>query len=536
MTSYLSELKQQNEDFEWYPTTNEIINRMISDIRENNQYYKRDLSFLDIGAGDGKVLNRVRSEMECYSKFLFIEKSQYHNSNMNRDYLLLGTDFHRTSLIHKTVDTIFCNPPYSEYVEWTTRIIKEMDSDSRLYLVIPERWKNNQQIQDVLKSRDAVSEVVGSFSFEDAEDRKARAKVDLVKVKVRKYSTTEDPFYVAFSETFKYPERETYEKEDSKAQNHIVEGSNLIERLCSIYDNRLLTLQENYSKICSLDFDLLSEFELSKKALANSLQDKIESLKKSCWKELFDGMDGINDRLTSNSRKKMLELVNKNTGIEFNRENCYNIVLWVVKNANKYFEDQFLSLYDQLTEYANVDNYKSNKRVFTKDKFRYSNIYYNNEEDSPTHYKLKVGNRIVLERCGGLSKDIWSEWKNGLSERAAEFIGDLLTIASNLGFKVVSERPVAYEWKDNGKKDYFVEIDGRKELLFQVRAFYNSNMHFQFLPEFVHALNIQHGKLRGWINFKEEAERELLTKDDDKKVLDYFDRSIKIEASQLLLT
>lgn len=533
----LTRIKELNEDFEWYPTTDEIINSMENDLSEflrKIHNYRRGNSFLDIGAGNGKVLKSVKKNFSNFNRFLFVEKSQFHNSNMDRDFCLLGSDFHKTTFIDKDVDVVFCNPPYSEFKDWTRKILKEFSSGTTVYMVIPERWKNDREIEGILKDRQIETKIVGSFDFENSEDRKARAKVDLIRFYIKKLADKGDPFFEFFSETFHYPEPDIEEQKIDRKEDELVGGKNLIERLCEIYDRRLLTLQENYKRICELDFSLLQEFEISKHSLSNSLKSKIVGLKKKCWKELFDGMDGINARLTNSSRQKMLELLNDRTGVDFNRENCYNVVLWVVKNANKYFEEQFLDLYDKMTEYANVENYKSNKRVFSKDQFRYSNTYWKDSKDEPTHYKLKIGNRIVLESSGGLERHQFS-YRHGLSERASDFIGDLLTIAENLGFKVISERPYPYQWNTNEAKQFFVDKDGKEEILFQVRAFYNGNMHFQFLPEFIHALNIQHGKLRGWIHTKEEAEKELLSKDDDKKVLDYFDRSIRIEASQLLL-
>ena len=532
--STIKNLRNQEEDFEWYPTTNEILESFEKDLEtfmEDSRKRTYNCSFVDIGAGDGKVLKRVK---EKFKTNLFVEKSQFHNSNMDKDFCLMGTDFHKTTFIDKEVDIVFCNPPYSEFKEWARKILKEFYQGTLIYLVIPERWENDIDIQNIIRDRKIDFEIVGNFDFKNSEDRKARAKVHLIRFYIRKLSDKGDPFFNFFSETFDYPEKEEEGKEEDKKESELVGGENLIERLCTIYDCRLMSLQENYRKICELDFSLLREFEISKESLSNSLKSKIRGLKKKCWQEFFEGMDGINTRLTSSSRNKMLSLLNDRTGVDFNIENCYNVILWVVKNANKYFEDQFLEIYDKLTEFANVENYKSNQRVFTKDKFRYSNSYYEDSELRPTHYKLRIGNRIVLERCGGLERHQFSV-RTGISETSAKFIGDLMTIAGNLGFKVLSDRPQPYEWDGNESKDFFVEVDGKEELLFRVRAFYNRNMHFQFLPEFIHALNIQHGKLRGWLNSKEDVENEILAEDDDKKVLDYFDRSIRIEPSQFLL-
>ena len=59
--STIKNLRNQEEDFEWYPTTNEILEKLIEDFPNNfgRNYYSK-LSFLDIGAGNGKVLDFVR--------------------------------------------------------------------------------------------------------------------------------------------------------------------------------------------------------------------------------------------------------------------------------------------------------------------------------------------------------------------------------------------------------------------------------------------------------------------------------------------
>ncbi|WP_334085295.1 hypothetical protein [Helicobacter typhlonius] len=57
MSSLLDLVKQNNEDFEWYPTTNEMLDvllKRIKEIKEDKNLYLE--SMLDIGAGDGRVL------------------------------------------------------------------------------------------------------------------------------------------------------------------------------------------------------------------------------------------------------------------------------------------------------------------------------------------------------------------------------------------------------------------------------------------------------------------------------------------------
>ena len=54
----LAHLKQTDSDFEWYPTTTEILNIIKNDIDHliDERYLESQPSILDCGAGDGRSL------------------------------------------------------------------------------------------------------------------------------------------------------------------------------------------------------------------------------------------------------------------------------------------------------------------------------------------------------------------------------------------------------------------------------------------------------------------------------------------------
>jgi hypothetical protein len=190
----------------------------------------------------------------------------------------------------------------------------------------------------------------------------------------------------------------------------------------------------------------------------------------------------------------MVSKLNDQTGLDFNIENCYAIITWAIKNANHYFDKQLIETYESLVDFCNVENYRSNERVFTDRLFRYD---YMRSIEGPTHYKLKVGHRMVLEGSGGL----YNGWRGvELSESAVNMIGDLLVVARNMGFEPLETAPNTKSWNTSEPQIFHCTYKNEKVSLFRVRTFLNGNMHFQFLPEFVHALNIQHGILKGWLN------------------------------------
>lgn len=255
VATIVANLKQNGEDFEWYPTTQEIIEAMYWDIKSHKrnfwfkdertienkgydaEYEFQSVSILDIGAGNCKLLDKFHEISEAQSftdrhgrkvcdnmlginKYMAIEKSQILIDKMPKEVIVVGTDFYENTIIDKQADIVFCNPPYREYERWTERIIKEANA-SFVYLVIPKRWGNSRAIGEALRLRRAKVQIVGDFDFLNSEDRKARAKVSLVKVCLSYYKgyknrhsekvtrnyngdkVSVDPFELWFNENFK---------------------------------------------------------------------------------------------------------------------------------------------------------------------------------------------------------------------------------------------------------------------------------------------------------------------------------------------
>ena len=179
-TALIDELKAFNEDEEFYPTTNEIIQAMHQDLKELDL---GAFSILECGAGNGKVLTTLKElceadENKAYgaktqpTDFYVIEKSSILLESLPNDFVVVGVDMWANTLIDKKVDLIYSNPPYRDYTDWANKIIREANS-SCAYLLIPSRWQGNKVILSAIESRNATFDIVGSFDFLDSEDRKA---------------------------------------------------------------------------------------------------------------------------------------------------------------------------------------------------------------------------------------------------------------------------------------------------------------------------------------------------------------------------
>jgi len=503
MNSLIKEIKEQGEDYEFYPTTTEIIQVIGKDLKTTCR--DRGFSILDIGAGNGNFFKVLQSINEvCVTKYA-IEKSSILLKNLDPDIFIIGTDFMQQTLIDKKVDVIFCNPPYSEFEEWTEKILSEANAKF-IYMVIPERWKNNEKLIRLIERRDITYKILGSFDFLEA-DRPARAKVNIIRFElciISSYndSLNSDPFDIWFDDFFKInqnPEVESdYEKEKKKKEEirELIAGHNLIERLEELYLKDIENLYNNYRAIEKLDGEILKELGVNIAGLKEGLKLKIKGLKNLYWRELFDNLKSITDRLTYRSRDKLLRKLSDHTTVDFSASNAYAIVIWAIKNANYYIDEQLKDVYLWMSHRDNVQNYKSNTK-FVEDGWRY-------DKSKMSHYKLDY--RLVFKCFNNFNSSSFGnyDFPNGLSKSTHTYINDIITIGKNLGFSVYQDT-YSFQWSP-GKEIEFQCPDG---IFMEIRAYKNGNIHCKMNQEFMKKLNIEAGRLNGWIKSKKEAAEEL---------------------------
>jgi hypothetical protein len=239
---------------------------------------------------------------------------------------------------------------------------------------------------------------------------------------------------------------------------------------------------------------VLKTIGVEKKAVKEALKQKTKSLKVLYWKIVFDEMEEITSRLTSKTRENMLNRFSSLLTVDFTVENIYPLILWVIKNANKYYNEQLLDFFSYLTEPDNIANYKSNQKVFQRNSW-YPENFENKEE--VTHYTLAY--RVICKILSP-SERFYSEYNNHYRWN----IYDVCTISNNLGFEVDTTgiiKEYAY-----GKKYTLGLKNG--DIFMDYRNYKNGNMHIKFNKEFMKALNVEAARLLGWIQKKEDIKKE----------------------------
>jgi hypothetical protein len=521
----VSTLVENDQDFEWYPTTDAMITVIRRWLPENAT------SILDVGAGDGRVLTKLAEK--CKNATLYsIELSSILVQAQPKEIVPLGTNLYEQNLSCLPTDYIFSNPPYSQYEEWVCKIVSEGFA-KKAFLVIPQRWKDSKLIQKSLKQRGATIRVVYSDDFHNAE-RQARAVVDIVEISYPiendYYNKPKDPFDIWFDQnidTFDHAEEFKESETSRELARRYAHAS--IDEMVEAYREEYARLERNYRAIFQLDYAILEELGINKDAVREGLKKKMAGLKTKYWEILFERLDAITSRLTTASKKKLLEKLTQNTSVEFTATNAYSVVLWAIKNANQYFDEQLIELFQELSCFDNVLNYKSNTKTWVKDGWRYGNREWKN-----THYSLDY--RIVVEKWVAIQdkkRNPYSsyEYPGNLNRNCHELIADVVAVMSNLGFSTYSSSSLDREWK-GGQWENFYETNS-DEILFQAKAYMNGNVHFRFMPDAIKALNINAGRLLKWVRTEEEVVTEMgYTPTEAKK---YFHRNVQITASNVPL-
>ena len=335
-------LKDNNEDYCWYPTTAEILtcikNDLLSYGKENYNYrysywaghklvqFKHEYenqktidaveidSFLEIGAGEGRVLEFFDMKPFKLKQKYGIEIARVQADDLiRRGVSLIGRDYFETVLIDKEFGVCFSNPPYSRFKEWCVKLLGEVNAVF-IYLVIPQRWKDDADFVKLMHEKGEV-EILGEFDFLNA-DRAARAKVDVIVIRKTKSAENEnDPFAAwvennigAFAES--KPEIEEVDEADTAEVKAVEERStDTVAVLVENYNRDLQELLSAYKSIGSIDFKLLRRLGLEKKQIIDKKKKDIDALKNRDWRKNLDSLNTINRSLTQKTREQFLSRI-----------------------------------------------------------------------------------------------------------------------------------------------------------------------------------------------------------------------------------
>lgn len=534
MNQIVGKLRSAGEDFEFYPTTQEIVDRLAEKIFKRSEWREEYAcefrSVLDIGCGDGAFFRKLDAtaaqqfnaahgmSMMLPDRY-GIEKSIALCELLSDDVVVIGSDFNEQTLIDKKVDLIFCNPPYSDFASWAEKIILTGNCKA-VALVIPCRWKTDGRISGALRKRNMAAEVLGTFDFLSAE-RRARAKVDLLYISSARKEwdgmiyeeKIADPFDVWFDETFRISaEKERVQDFDHKEQRRqeLVERGDTAEMLVQFYEADMEKLYANYRQLEKLDADIFEELKVNVENLKEGMRKRISGLKHLYWHELFRKYDRVTSRLTSSGRNRVIERLNGNTAIDFTLNNIFQLTMWLIRHSNTMFDEQLSDFFLSLCNPETIHRYKSNLR-WNDDDWRYIKDGFKGwrndvERHRTTMRNIRLDYRIVVQAHSNFDCS-WS--RVSMSGDCRDFLEDIYVIAGNLGFDVVRVLPSSlYDIDIDGWRNFDVlRTDGTP--FANIKLYKNGNRHVRFCKDFMQKLNVEMARINGWVQDKSQAAEEM---------------------------
>ena len=531
-------LRVAGEDFEWYPTTPEIIEAMRKDLwaylqtHENERSYnarreeeleiktsrdewdekrqkykeKRHLaigSFLDIGAGDGRVLDAF----DARKKYgIEIARAQA-DDLIGRGVFIMGRNYWDCSLSEQYFSLVFSNPPFSKFEAWVRKILYECNF-CVLYLVMPVRWENKPLIAKELERYEAT--VVGEFDFSEA-SRKARGRVNLVRVnapwvrvegttsKGQKYrytthqQTVEDAFERFVREHIADFEEKPQRDWEEEREQALALKETPIAHLLGCYEREKETLGKAFRAIGNLEPEIIKLMGQDKKSMLEIIRQAIGGLKSKYWRAAFDKLEPVQTRMTKKTRQRIFDNIREFRTMDFNTDNVYSIVIWIINNTNVGILDQIGDVLDKMTSKENIEGYKSN-RHWTKGTWRNAGDSWKFRE-LPERWKLGLDYRIVVSGYA----------YSGGTVIKHTIVDDFIIICRNLGF------PIA----DNCVPDYSIHSQEQKfwtedgKLAFTMRYYTgNQNAHLKISKKLLMKFNVEVAKIRKWMSDPDDVAEE----------------------------
>ena len=495
-------LMLNNEDFEWYPTTPEIMEAMKKDLWKYLREHERDYntrreekiyintfydqafnkgkkterleigSFLDIGAGDGRVLDFF----DAHKKYgIEIARAQA-DDLIRRGVFIIGRNYYDVSLCGQYYSLIFSNPPFSQFGRWVNKILGDCNF-CVLYLVMPVRWQNQEEITREMKRYEAA--IVGEFDFSEA-DREARGKVHLVRVnapwKKDKEGLGKHSSYFQYQETLETA-FERWVREyiadfvDEPEYGHYKEERNQelalkmtpIDQLISDYEREKENLGAAFQAIGKLEPEVIKLMGQDKKSMLEIIRKAIEGLKSKYWRAAFNKLEPVQKRMTCKTRERIFRNIEEFKTLDFNADNIYSIVIWIINNCNIGILEQIGEVFDTMTSPEFIEEYKSN-RHWKKSGWRHTERDWKYEK-LPPRWKLGLEYRIVV---GTYYYDRYSGSRT--------IVDDFIVICRNLGFPIAPDCEPDYKLHQAEQK--FYTEDG--ELAFTMRYYTgNHNAHLK---------------------------------------------------------
>lgn len=564
MYNLIQTLKDNNQDFEFYPTTNEILVKIANTLKDSlskdhNYRQTNDFTILDVCAGNGNALSALKQHLEEEKEIGFInlqgiEKSPILYGTWDESIKLVGTDFFQENLYNKTADILFCNPPFSQTETWFKRLLDNCSSRIKhIFFVCPSKQGLSDKYRDMfddfrfnkdkhnkhgIQMTVLQNEHSESFSFKTA-DRSARVETVVLHIDLSKYAhlryverTDEDALFKQYfpelqnklehTEDYSYRQQER-EDRDAAINALMLEQTgeqDLVRILVDAFNKERNEFLDAYNKLNDVPILLLNKLNIDLSKAKKLLFKTLKELDSTYWGKLLQLYEPLKQKLTSQSINLLMNYVSERN-ISFTYDNCLAVTLLAIQKTNDMIVGQLLDKYKHWAEVGNYKSYKSNQRLFNEGYFKdcvepedlnVQGVHSAGPKWGNTPLEkimpFGIGERKKLEYrivdCHLSFKNGCYSWNNfDINSSGMRAVNDIIVIARNLGYAVTNFEQVC----DYGDRIsvFATDRNGKEIVLFDFKVFKNGNAHFFLNKGLMIDIMLVVGKHLGWIHNKEQA-------------------------------
>lgn len=419
-----------NKDF--YPTTDTIIYKMLSDIK-----FDEITTILEPSAGKGNIVD-ILEQKKKYYKHLDIDCIE---NDENLQHILRGKGY---KLIHndfltfdsmKKYDLVIMNPPFSNGDKHLLKALElqEQYGGCVICLLNAETLNNTfsntrKDLKRKLDEYNAQIEYIQN-AFYDAE-RKTDVEIALIKIIL---PVKERESFIYNNNLRKTEEQEEFQEQE---QNFLAEN------------DFLKSIVQQYKLEIKIGIDLIKEYKAMSKYILSeitsdgqkgspildldlsgnrnnyrsnlSINGYIKEVRRKYWKALFSNKKFIG-QLTNNLQQDYYKRIDNLIEYDFSIYNIYEIKIEMTKNVVKGVEETILNLFEELSNKYNwydemsknihyYNGWKTNKAYIINKKVIIPLNGYDWGGYRPSNYKV-VDKLEDIEKClnyldGGLTEQI----------------------------------------------------------------------------------------------------------------------------------
>ena len=533
MKTLINELKDNGEDFEFYPTPKDVMhkiasdaNRMLSKIEPVNP---EQVTILDPCCGDGRAVAALTEALSYKSsdwgsfrynaeiKTLGIECSAIlHNRVRNGDLPvkvnLIGTDAFQTELALTGADVVLVNPPYSEAVAWMGHILTHV-TNGVVYFVVPQgKW------QHVVDAHAATfdHETIHTFDFREAE-RAARVTVDVV----RMVCTKKRDEMISDSFGFQWPDDNEQSVDDlgmqadeEKVMQYAIDtGRPLTEALEHGYIQRQQSVSSAFHAIADIDGRVFRALGITRSEIVGQFIKEQKRLRRDYWRRFLDHFEPVSKRIISKYREDWAERMMLESA-PFTVANMEMIAGNIIEDVIDIRDKQVAWMFDELTGDKGWKTYKSTARMMDGDMRAMRSFRYEAKERG---WCWHLDYRIVA----GFFNSQACAYKSVVGWDTERKFNDFNTVIRSLGYKVepfvVDNRDIRLRtWEQVWGKT----PDDEDVMLYEFKVFKNGSVHMRFDVDVMRKINVIASRYKGWVHTPAEYAEE--TGDKNPEVVKLF--------------